>query len=116
MIKTKAIWDRMCREVQDGRRKVSKTKVETWIGFLFSVILFCITLWLQSGEHHLAEFFLAIFTVIPLSILIRVTTEDLLVRFQHEKRELVAGLTSAIFGYFLLLCFPPKYVSPLILP
>jgi len=92
----------MYMETNDGTRRISKIKVELWVGFLTSTILFGATLGLHSGDRLLTEFFLGIATVIPLSILIRVTTEDLIVRFQHDARELAAGLTSAILGCRLL--------------
>ncbi|CRG92829.1 Vacuolar calcium ion transporter [Talaromyces islandicus] len=94
----KSCWERMYMETNDGTKRISQTKVELWVGFWMSAILFGATVGFQSG-------FLAIATVVPLSILIRVTTEDLIVRFQHDERELAAGLTSAILGNAIEMCF-----------
>lgn len=101
MVTLRSLWNTLCYDERDGRRTWSTTKVEVWSALMASVILFATTAGVQSTEHSLTTFFLAIATVIPLSVVVRVATEDLTVRCQQNQWEVAAGLTRALLGYHI---------------
>lgn len=100
----------LCYVERDGKRRWSTTKVETWVALTAAVVLFTVTAGVQSTEHHLTTFVLALATIVPLSVLMRVATEDLTLRCQHHRWEVAAALTRALLGYQFP---PPIRQSPL---
>jgi hypothetical protein len=67
----------------------------------FSIVLLSTSTLLHfSRRGSLAEFILAILTIVPISTAIRSTTKDMVFRLQNLKYEFLAGLLNGLFGYF----------------
>ncbi|QKX62581.1 uncharacterized protein TRUGW13939_09742 [Talaromyces rugulosus] len=106
MIGLKRRWAQACIGTEKCGKAIHQIRIQLLIGLLSSLLLFSATLvFYFTAKNGLGQFFLSILTVIPLSILIRIAREDLVVRFQLDNHEVAAGLTNAIFGNSIEICF-----------
>lgn len=81
------------------------TKFSLPIGVRLSILFFSLSTALHFVQRgSLAEFLVAIITIVPVSLLSRYTTEDLVIRIQQNDYELLAGL-NGFFGSIVELCF-----------
>lgn len=92
-------WIKLHLAKRDCVKVLKKVKAQVVVGLLLAIVLFSATVIIRAkARDSLAQFIVSTLTVIPLSVLVRITTEDIIVRFQSEARELAAGLASAILG------------------
>jgi ABC-type multidrug transport system fused ATPase/permease subunit len=66
--------------------------------FLSTVLYF-------TQRASLAEFFVVIITLVPISLLSRYVTQDLVIKLQRNDYELLAGVLNRVFENITELCF-----------
>jgi Ca2+:H+ antiporter len=76
------------------------------IGIGLSILFFSLSTVLHFVQRaSLAEFLVAIITIVPISSLNRYATQDLVIRLQQNDYELLSGLLNGLFGNVTELCF-----------
>lgn len=82
------------------------TKFSLPIGIGLSVLFFSLSTALHFVQRaSLAEFLVAVITIVPVSSLNRYATQDLVIRLQRNDYELLAGLLNGLLGNITELCF-----------
>jgi Ca2+:H+ antiporter len=100
--------DRMLTSILANVRRLHglSTKFSLPIGIGLSILFFSLSTALHFVQHaSLAEFLVAVITIVPVSSLNRYATQDLIIRLQYNDYELLVGILNGLLGNITELCF-----------